>query len=180
MACVPACFTSSWTGLSSLLFAIVVFPIIELRGAIVTDSFVDAVAQIESSGGRFTIGDNGQANGAWQMHAPAWKDVSAYRERKGLQVWSYAHAHDPAVARLYARDYLTILENQLRAALQREPTGELVYAAYNMGFSRFRSIGFQLEKAPRATQAACARITPLIAQFERTTDKVFVRAKAES
>jgi hypothetical protein len=166
---------AGWTGLSTLLLSLVFH--LELCGSVVTDSFVDAIAQIESSGGRFTVGDNGLANGAWQMHAAAWKDVSAYRRRRGLPAASYAQAHDAAVARGYARDYLTMLENQLRAALHRAPTGEEIYAAYNMGFGRFRSIGFQLDKAPRTTQAACARLAPLVAKFERAAERMLVRAK---
>jgi hypothetical protein len=111
------------------------------------------------------------------MHAPAWKDVTAYRERRGWQTWSYSYAHDAGVARLYARDYLIILENQLRNALQQEPTGEQIYAAYNMGFGRFRSINFQLDKAPRSTQIACTKIAPLVAQFARASERTLVRAK---
>ena len=146
--------------------------------AVVTEAFIEAVGQIESSGGRFVIGDGGRANGTWQMHAAAWKDVTAFRARQGMPTWSYHYAHEPAVARLYARDYLTILENQLRNTLRRGPSAELVYAAYNIGFTRLESLGFRLERTPRTTQAACARLAPLLREMERTSEKFLVHAKA--
>jgi hypothetical protein len=118
------------------------------EAGVVTDTFLEAVAQIESSGGRYNVGDGGRAHGAWQMHSAAWKDTSAYRRKRGEQVWSYSHAHNTTVARLYARDYLTILEDRLRTALKREPSAEMVYAAYNMGFSRFAELAFVSRTRP--------------------------------
>jgi hypothetical protein len=149
------------------------------RSAVVTDAFVDAVGQIESSGGRFTIGDSGRANGMWQMHMAAWKDVTAVRARKGLPTWDYIHAHEPAVARIYARDFLVMLESQLHGALRREPGAEMVYAAYNIGFTRLENLGFRVDRTPRTTRAACARLTPLIAKLERNSERMLIRAKAD-
>lgn len=152
--------------------------LIRSSAAVVTDTFLEAVAQIESSGGRYTVGDGGRAHGAWQMHVAAWKDTTAYRKRRGEQVWSYKFAHDTAVAKVYARDYLTILENRLRDALRREPTAEMVYAAYNMGFTRFAGLGFRLEISPRTTQSACVRLRPVLDELNRSMEKSLVRAPA--
>jgi hypothetical protein len=149
------------------------------RGAIVTDAFVEAVAQIESNGGRHLIGDGGRAHGAWQMHAAAWKDTTTFRLRRGKPVWGYAYAHDSAVARLYARDYLTILEQQLRGALGREPTGQLLYAAYNVGFVRLERLRFRLDRTPISTQDACARLGPLLAEITRSSERTPVRARVD-
>jgi hypothetical protein len=149
------------------------------RGSVVTDAFVEAVAQIESSGGRHLVGDGGRAHGAWQMHAAAWKDTTAFRRRQGQPVWSYRHAHHPEVARLYARDYLTILEQQLRGALGREPTGQLLYAAYNVGFARLERLRFRLDRTPSATQDACARIGPLLAEITRSSERTLIRARVD-
>lgn len=145
----------------------------------ITPAFVDAVAQIESGGGRCTIGDGGKANGWWQMHEPAWQDTSAFRQRRSLPVWGYESAREPEVARLYARDYLTILENQLRGEFGDCTTPELIYAAYNVGFGRFQKLCFLIEKTPRRTQAACARLGPLIREFETQPDKPMEVARAE-
>lgn len=149
------------------------------RGAAVTDALVEAVAQIESSGGRQLVGDGGRAHGAWQMHAAAWKDTTAFRRRQGQPVWSYRDAHNPAVARLYARDYLTILEQQLRGALGQEPTGQLLYAAYNVGFARLERLRFRLDRTPIATQAACARLGALLTEITRSSERSLVRTKAD-
>jgi hypothetical protein len=170
--------TKSFGGIVVLTTLAIWFSLSSARAVVVTDAYVDAVGQIESTGGRFTIGDGGRAHGTWQMHAAAWKDVTASRARKGLPTWNYSHAHEPAVARVYARDYLTMLENQLRRVSQREPTVELVYAAYNMGFTRLQNLGFNLERAPRTTRAACARLAPLVAASERASERTLV-AKAD-
>ena len=143
-----------------------------------TETLVEAVRQIESSGGRFVVGDGGRARGPWQMHAAAWKDVTTLRAHNGMPTWNYIHAYEPAVARLYARDYLTILENQLRNTLRREPTAELIYAAYNVGFARLESLGFRLERVPRTTRAACARLAPLLVEIERTSERFLVQSEA--
>jgi hypothetical protein len=146
---------------------------------IITDAFVEAVAQIESGGGRQTIGDGGKAIGWWQMHEPAWQDASDFRARKGLPTWSYENTHDPEVARLYARDYLTILESQLRNAFGENVTVEMIYAAYNIGFGRFQSRDFLIEKTPATTQAACARLKQLITASASPAEKTTELTTAE-
>ena len=155
------------------------FATVEVRATVVTDAFVEAVAQIESSGGRYLVGDGGKANGAWQMHEPAWQDTTEFRKRQGLPVWTYTHAGDPEVARLYARDYLTMLENQLSRALGENVTVELIYAAYNIGFSGFQRRGFLIEKAPSSTQAACARLAQLMEEAENSARQSLTVAKAQ-
>lgn len=148
-----------------------------LEASVVNDAFLEAVAQIESSGGRYTVGDGGRAHGVWQMHVAAWKDTTAYRKKRGEPVWGYSQAHNVTVARLYARDYLTILENRLRTALRRSPTPEMVYAAYNMGFTRFAGLGFRVENGPRTTRLACTRLRPVLDELNRSMamEKALVR-----
>jgi len=136
---------------------------------VVTGALLEAVAQIESGGGQETVGDGGKARGWWQMHAAAWQDTTAYRARKGAPTWDYDQAQDPDVARHYARDYLTILENQIRVATGDEPAAEMIYAAYNVGFGRLQSLGFDIEKTRPSTQSSCARLRNLITLFEQTT-----------
>ena len=102
------------------------------------------------------------------MHISAWNDTTAFRKRKGLPVWNYSHAHNADVAKIYARDYLSILEGQLLRAVGPDVTAELVYAAYNIGFSRLQSRGFRIERTPSSTQAACSRLTQLMISMETT------------
>jgi hypothetical protein len=154
----------------ALMFCLAALPAI--GGTVVTDALVEAVAQIESNGGRFTVGDDGRAIGWWQIHEPAWQDTTAFRMGRGLPTWEYEHAGNPKIARLYARDYLTMLENQLRAATKGEPSAEIVYAAYNVGFGRLQSLGFDIEKTRPHTRAACARLRELISSFQNSNDQV--------
>ena len=49
-----------------------------------TDSFLRAVSFIESSNGRFTIGDNGNSLGEFQLSEAAWLDVSEWRKARRL------------------------------------------------------------------------------------------------
>ena len=142
-----------------------------LGNSVVTDAFVEAVAQIESNGGRYIVGDNGRAIGWWQMHEPAWQDTTDFRTRRGLPTWDYEHAQTPKIARQYARDYLTLLENQIRAAIKEEPSAEIVYAAYNVGFGRLQSLGFDIEKTRPHTRAACARLRELISSFQNSNEQ---------
>ena len=132
-----------------------------------TDALVEAVAELESGGKRDTIGDGGKANGWWQMHEAAWADTSDFRKRSCLTVWDYEHAHSPGIARMYARDYLAMLEARLRNVLGNDVTAEMVYAAYNVGFARFQSFGFCIERTPLTTQSACKRLAQLVAAFEK-------------
>ncbi len=83
------------------------------------------------------------------------------------------------VAKVYARDYLIILENQLRNALGQNVTVEMIYAAYNMGFSRFQSLRFLIQNTPTTTQAACARLGQLIATSPNPAEKKTELAKLE-
>ncbi|HEY0550592.1 MAG TPA: transglycosylase SLT domain-containing protein [Verrucomicrobiae bacterium] len=140
-------------------------------GSVVTDAFVEAVAQIESNTGRFTVGDDGRAIGWWQMHEPAWQDTSAFRAGRHLPTWEYDQAQNPKIARLYARDYLTMMENQIRAATKEEPSAEIVYAAYNVGFGRLQSLGFNIARTRPHTKAACARLRELISSFQNPSEQ---------
>jgi hypothetical protein len=138
------------------------------QGTLVTDAFVEAVAQIESGGDSQAKGDSGKAAGRWQMHEAAWADITAYRLRKGWQVWPYEQAQDASVARIYARDYLTMLEDRLRNVLGDQVTVEMIYAAYNMGFGNFRKREFLIENSPAATRAACLRVSQLLVSLEKS------------
>lgn len=137
------------------------------QDTLVSDTFVEAVALIESGGNSQAKGDASKAAGRWQMHEAAWADITAYRLRKGWQVWPYEQAQDASVARLYARDYLTMLENQLRNVLGDCVTPEMIYAAYNMGFGNFRKREFLIENSPSTTRAACLRVSQMLASLEK-------------
>jgi hypothetical protein len=105
------------------------------------------------------------------MHEAAWRETSLWRKQQGQQVWSYTAAHDQTVARLYARDYLIILERRLSNRFADRVTPELLYAAYNVGFKRFQQRGFLIQKTPRSTQTACLRLKQFLGEFEAQREK---------
>jgi hypothetical protein len=144
----------------------------------VTDVFIEAVAQLESSGGRKTVGDRGRARGTWQMHRAAWLDVTKLRRSRGQATWPYSESHDSLVARAYARDYLRWMETRIEEATGRPATAEQIYAAYNVGFSRFRQLQFRVERAPATTRLACARIGPLVAALSQHASNQVAQAPA--
>jgi len=68
------------------------------------DRTLDAICQVESSGGRdLRDGDGGRAIGPYQIHRAYWQD--------GMRLlgvcWPYSDARDPAKARQVVRAYVT-------------------------------------------------------------------------
>jgi membrane-bound lytic murein transglycosylase MltF len=117
-----------------------------------------AVAMVESSNNPQAVGDSGKARGLYQMHEPAWKQVSIERAKAGLKVWSWAYAHDPYVSGIYAEAYLKWLSNGLEKRLGRKPAEWEVYAAYNRGLQGFANLGYDFSCLPNHTKRACQKI----------------------
>jgi hypothetical protein len=126
--------------------------------AAVTESFLDRVAMIESSGDQFAIGDNGRSVGRYQIGLMAWCDVNEIRASKGLKTYPYSYATNATVSRIYARQYLHLLASKLRKHLGRAPTASETYSAYNMGFSAFKKRGLNLSKVPSTTKRNIAKL----------------------
>ena len=67
------------------------------------ESLLDAIRQVESSGGRDTRdGDNGRAIGPYQIHRDYWTDGTKFL---GVE-WAYEDAKDEKKARAVVRAYL--------------------------------------------------------------------------
>lgn len=122
-------------------------------------SLIDAIAQVESSGNAKAIGDGGRSIGAYQLSAACWRDVQKVEPRVGEYL---SGAPDPARSRLAARTYLTILAARFHRATNRTPTPGELYGCYNVGFSRFQSLGFDLKRAPKTTQKAVKKLEGLM------------------
>ncbi|MEO6034855.1 MAG: transglycosylase SLT domain-containing protein, partial [Verrucomicrobiota bacterium] len=106
---------------------------------------LDAVCQIESSGGRFVWGDGGRSLGYFQIQKAAWTDVSKWRKNRNLPVYDYReNVSNPHLNRIYAADYFTILHASLEVQYRREPTEGELYAAYNMGLTNFKKCNYSL------------------------------------
>jgi hypothetical protein len=128
------------------------------------DRLLNAVCQIESSGGRFTYGDGGSSLGHYQIQKGAWKDVVAWRKKQNLPTHDYQkNVYDPQISRMYAANYLTLLYGRLKAHYKREPTPGELYAAYNMGMTSFRKCNFDLNQVNPVTSAKCQQLTALVA-----------------
>lgn len=123
-----------------------------LASEAVSDPVLQAVEHVESSGrGAMTPdGDGGKAKGPLQWHSVAWADCSKVRRKAGLSVHPYASASDPAIARDYARTWLTALKVRLAQQIGRQPFPGEIWLAWNLGWSGFRRYGFQWAEVPAA------------------------------
>ena len=124
---------------------------------------LDAVCQIESSGGRAVYGDGGRSLGHFQFQKAAWADVSEWRKKRNQPAYDYReNVFNPKISRLYAADYLTILYGRLKQQYKREPSSAELYAAYNMGMNSFRKCNYNLACVNKTTGARCKLLVALI------------------
>lgn len=133
--------------------------IFHLSGTVVTEEFLDKVVMIESSGGKFLVGDQGKSLGAFQMSRAAWKDATAFRKRNGKMIYRYEDGvMEMEICRSYAASYLQLLEQRLKRLMGRQPTAGHVYAAYNWGLSNLKSARFDLRRVPKVTRRAIGKL----------------------
>jgi hypothetical protein len=131
------------------------------------ERLLDALCQIESSGGRFVSGDAGRSLGHFQMQKAAWADVLEWRKKQSFPTHDYQlHVFDSRISRLYAADYLTILHTRLTAQYNREPTAGELYAAYNMGLSGFRKCHYDIAQVNPVTRGKCEKIMAYLTETE--------------
>ena len=127
---------------------------VEINGAL-----IHAVGMVESNNNHRAVGDQGKANGAFQMWKPAWTDCSRWLKKNGFKPTSYEKGvNDPNISHQYCKIYLSLLNSQLRRSLGREPSAAEVYAAFNLGHAGFKRRGFQLDKTPEITQNAIIKL----------------------
>lgn len=131
--------------------------ILAVEQPIVTESFLDRLAHAETRSRAGAVGDLGRSRSMFQMRSGAWADVTKVRKARGLWTAPFADARIPWVARIYARDYLGIKEDQFVAAKRRPPTERELVCCWNVGFSKFRKLGFKFERCPKTTQRLWAR-----------------------
>lgn len=125
--------------------------------ATVSPAWRDAIIRVESAGNPAAVGRLGE-RGLCQFFPAAWADTSRWRRAHGLPVYSYGLAHDPEAGLAYATSWLSMLEDRLTATLNRRPTIGELYAAHQLGFSGFRSKGFDLSRCPTITKVVAARL----------------------
>jgi soluble lytic murein transglycosylase-like protein len=120
-----------------------------------------AVATVESSNNPKAIGDNGNALGMYQLHKPAWEQISKQRENAGLKIWTWSYAIDKDISSIYASAYMDWLSDGLKKRIGRIPEPWEVYAAYNRGLGGFAKADYKFSSLPTHTQKACQKITSL-------------------
>ena len=125
----------------------------------INGKLIHAVAMVESNNNHRAVGDQGKANGAFQMWKPAWQDCSKWLKKNGFKTTPYEKGvNDPTISHQYCKVYLSILNGQLRRAIGREPNAAELYAAYNLGFTGFKRRGFDISKTPSITQRAAVKL----------------------
>lgn len=126
--------------------------------SLITDRFLDALEVVESGRNPSAVGDHGSSVGSFQFTAAAWEQVNTLRRARGLATYPTINRVHHAVARLYAREYCAWLESYLARHLRRPPTLGELYAAYNCGPSRFKRLGFSLQRTPATTRRAVEKL----------------------
>ena len=125
----------------------------------INGKLIHAVAMVESNNNHRAVGDQGKANGAFQMWKPAWQDCSKWLKKNGFKTTTYEKGvNDPTISHQYCKVYLSILNGQLRRSIGREPSAAELYAAYNLGFTGFKRRGFDISKTPSITQRAAVKL----------------------
>ena len=125
----------------------------------INGKLIHAVAMVESNNNHRAVGDQGKANGAFQMWKPAWTDCSRWLKKNGFKTTPYEKGvNDPQIAHIYCKTYLALLHSQLRRSMGRDPTAADLYCAYNMGVRGFERRGFKLSNTPATTQRAVTKL----------------------
>lgn len=127
------------------------------------ERLLDAVCEVESSGGHYLYGDDGVSLGHFQMQKAAWADVSAWRKKRDLPTYAYQpNVLNPKISRIYAAGYLTMIHDRLERHYDREPSASELYAAYNMGMSNFRKCNYALGNVNKVTLGKCQKIEAML------------------
>ena len=78
-----------------------------------SERLLDAIRQVESSGGKYTVGDGGKAVGAYQLHKIYVDDVNRIAKTKYTYIDRMNEAKSRQMVRLYLAHYgkgLTLLD----------------------------------------------------------------------
>lgn len=148
-------------GMNNKILNLIVFLSISVTASGASREMLDVVAKIESSGNPKAVGDSGLARGLYQMHKPAWEQVSEARKARGEATWGWSYAHDVKISSMYASEYLDWLARGLQKRLGRIPEPWEVYAAYNRGLTGFAKLNYNFNNLPPHTKRSCLTIKKL-------------------
>lgn len=115
-------------------------------GGIDTETFLDAISQVETGGNPRAVGKKGE-RGMYQFSRQTWHQHSRR---------SFHDAHNPAVARAVAQAHFEWLVQGFQRN-GRQPSAYLVAAAWNAGLSRTLT-----GRLPSSTRSYAQRVTNLV------------------
>lgn len=147
--------------MNNKILNLIVLVLISATASGASQEMLREVAKIESSDNPKALGDNGLARGLYQMHKPAWDQISAARKARGEETWSWSYAHDRHISGLYASEYLDWLAKGLQKRLCRIPEPWEIYAAYNRGLTGFAKLDYKFENLPNHTKRSCQTLKKL-------------------
>lgn len=119
------------------------------------------IALVESGNNHLAIGDGGKAVGAYQMHRKAWDDANKLRKVEGLLCHSWHSRFDPLVQEAMALSYIQWIKRSFYHTYGRLPTATQIYQAYTMGFTKSKSVDFDMSQLPSFKRNAIERFTTL-------------------
>jgi hypothetical protein len=119
-----------------------------------------AVALVESGFNHRAVGRLGE-RGAWQFTRETWGETSQQLRRLHIRTHPFRFAHDPVVGALYARTRMDFVRRMLATALDRQPTAQEMYCAWNLGLGGFLARDYRVALAPQATRDAALRVANL-------------------
>lgn len=129
------------------------------QATMVNEAFIDKVGFIESRLGLDTrLGDKGRAVGVYQFWEISWRHTSEIRKSKNQATYPYSCAKNPVIARLYARSYLEYIEKELNKFYKRQATTKEIYAAWNVGITKFKKLKGRLDLIPKTTKIAISKL----------------------
>jgi len=148
-------------GMNNNILSLIVLIALSATANAASPEMLKEVAKIESSNNPKAIGDSGAARGLYQMHKPAWDQISVARKARGEKTWDWSYAHDVYISGLYASEYLDWLAKGLEKRLCRIPEPWEVYAAYNRGLTGFAKLDYKFENLPSHTKRSCQTLKKL-------------------
>lgn len=111
------------------------------------------LADLESYGGKYLVGDGGASRGWYHMGKAAWNDTTKRRKELKLEVRSWRDGTSTKYwCDVYAKDHLAWLESELSRGLGRRPSEALLYCAWNAGLARVLRSEGDIRKLPLDTQ----------------------------
>lgn len=121
---------------------------------------LDQIRRIESTDGRYLIGDGGRARGPYQFHFNTWEHVHLLRKRQSLSAgpeW-FNGAMNEQWSRAYAQTYLEWIAQTLQKKLGW-CSQQTIYASWNVGVYNVIKVKGDVRRLGPRVQQHCLRFS---------------------